>query len=75
MHEESTEEEEMRRQEGLKAMNDMLKKMRSKGRMDAENRWWVAEMQAADCEKVWLHPGEEETMQKSMFGKKMKKGG
>ena len=26
--------------------------------------WWVAELPAADCEKAWLHPGEEETMQK-----------
>ena len=25
---------------------------------------WVAELFAADCEKTWLHPGEEETMQK-----------
>ena len=27
----------------------------SKGRMDAENRWWVAELLAADCEKALLH--------------------
>ena len=26
-------------------------------------RWWVAELLAADCEKAWLNPGEEETMQ------------
>ena len=31
--------------------------------MDAENRWWVAELLAADCVKAWLHPEEEETMQ------------
>ena len=29
----------------------MKRKIRSKGRMDAENRWWVAELLAADCEK------------------------
>ena len=31
--------------------------------MDAENRWWVAELLVADCEKAWLHPEEEETVQ------------
>ena len=41
-------------------MNDMTRKIRSKGRMDAENRWWVADLLAADCEKAWLHPEEEE---------------
>ena len=25
--------------------------LRSKGRMDAENKWWVTELLAADCEK------------------------
>ena len=33
-------------------------------RMDADNRWWVAELLAADCEKAWLHDGWEDTMQK-----------
>ena len=28
-------------------MNDMTRKIRSKGRMDAENRWWVADLLAA----------------------------
>ena len=37
---------------------------RSKGRMDAENRWWVTELLAADCEKAWIHPGWVDTMQK-----------
>ena len=48
----------------MKVMKDMTKKIRSRGRMDAESRWWVAELLAADCEKGWLHPEEEETMQK-----------
>ena len=48
----------------MKVVKDMTKKIRSKERMDAENRWWVAELLAADCEKAWLHPEEEETMQK-----------
>ena len=39
MHEDSTEKEEMRRQQRMKVMKDMTKKIRSKGRMDAENRW------------------------------------
>ena len=29
--------------------------------MDAENRLWVTELLAADSEKAWLHPEEEET--------------
>ena len=45
-------------------IKDLTKKIRSKGRMDAESRWWVTELLAADCEKAWIHPGWEETMQK-----------
>ena len=53
MHENSTEEEEMKRQQRTKVMKDTTKKIRSKGRMDAENRWWrVAELLAADCKKA-----------------------
>ena len=48
-------------EEALKKQEE--KKIRSK-ELDAENRWWVAELLAADCEKAWLHPGEEETMRK-----------
>ena len=45
-------------------MMDLTKKIGSKGRMDAKNRWWVTELLAADCEKAWIHPGWEDTMQK-----------
>ena len=38
--EELTEEEEMKQQR-MMIMKDLMKKTRSKGRMDAENRWWV----------------------------------
>ena len=41
----------------------MRKKIRSKGRMDAESRWWVSELLAADCEKAWIHTGWEDTLQ------------
>ena len=64
MHEDLTEEEEMKRQRKMKIMKDLTMKIRSRGRMYAANRCWVAELLAADCEKAWLHPGEEETMQK-----------
>ena len=57
------EREEMKRQERMKVMKDMTKKIRSKERMDAENRWCVAELLAADCEKVWLYLGGEEIIQ------------
>ena len=59
MYKDSTEGEEMKRQPRMKVMKVMTKKI--KRRMDAEYRWLVA---AADCEKAWLHPGEEESMQK-----------
>ena len=62
--EESAEEEEMKQQQRMKIMKDLTQKIRSKGRMDAESRWWVAELLAADCEKAWIHPGWEDTMQK-----------
>ena len=64
MHEDSTEEEEMRRQRRMMVMKDMTKKIRPEGSMDAANRWWVAELLAADCKKAWIHPEEEETFQK-----------
>ena len=46
--EESTEEEEMKQQQRMVIMKDLIKKIRSKERMDAESRWWVSEMLAAD---------------------------
>ena len=48
----------------MKIMKDLMKKIRSKGRMDAESRWWVCELLAADCGKAWMHPGWEDMMQK-----------
>ena len=32
--------------------------------MDAESRWWVSELLAADCEKAWIHAGLEDILQK-----------
>ena len=61
---ESTEEEEMLQQERMVIMRDLIKKIRSKGRVDAKNRWWVTELLAADDEKAWIHTGWEDTMQK-----------
>ena len=63
-HEDSIEEEEMKRHQRMKVMKDMTRKIRSKGRMDALNRWWVAELLAKDCEKAWTHTGWEDTMRK-----------
>ena len=62
--EESAEEGEMKQQQRMKIVKDSRKKIRSKGRMDAESRWWVTELLAADCEKAWMHPGWKDTMQK-----------
>ena len=55
--EEQTEEEEMKQQRRMAIMKDLIKKIRSKGRMDAKNRWWVGELLVADCEKAWIHTG------------------
>ena len=62
MQEGQTEKGEMRQQQRLKVMEEMTKKIRSKGRMDANNSWWVSELLAADCARAWLHPGWEDFM-------------
>ena len=49
--EELTEEEEMKQQQRMVIMKDLIRKIRSKGRVDAETRRWVAELLAADCER------------------------
>ena len=54
----------MKQQQRMKVPKDLTKEIRSKGRKDAENRWWVAELLTVDCEKAWIHPGWEDTMQK-----------
>ena len=64
MQEELTEEEEMKPQQRITIMKDLIKIIRSKGSMDAKNRWWVSELLAKDCEKAWNHTGWEDTMQK-----------
>ena len=53
----STEVEEMKEQQRMKIMQELTRKIRSKGRMDAESRWWVTELLAANCEKAWVHTG------------------
>ena len=45
-------------------MKDLIRKIRSKGRMDAKNGWWFAEILATNCEKAWTHAGWEDVMQK-----------
>ena len=62
--EELTEEEEMKQQQRMAVMKDLIKKIRSKGRMDAKNRWWVSELLAKDCEKTLIRTGWEDAMQK-----------
>ena len=64
MHEGTTEEEEMKRHQRVKVMKIMTKKIRTKGRMDADSSWWVGELLVADCEKARLRAGWEHTMPK-----------
>ena len=54
----------MKQQQRMVIMKDLVRKIRSKGRMDAENRWWVSELLAADCETAWIHAECQDTMQK-----------
>ena len=46
--EELTEEEEMKQQERMAIMKGLIKKIRSRERLDAKNRWCVSELLAAD---------------------------
>ena len=62
MHEDSAEEEKVKRQQRMDILKDMTKKIRPKGRLDADSRWLVTELLAADCEKAWLNLVEEETI-------------
>ena len=55
--EESTEGEETKQQQRRKIMTDLTRKIRSEGRMDAESRWRVSDLLAADCEKALIHSG------------------
>ena len=45
--------EEMKQQQRMAVMRDLIKKIRSKGRMDAKSRWWVSELLAKDW-KAWI---------------------
>ena len=53
----SHKENEMKQQQRMKVMKDLSKRIRSTCRVNAENRWWVTELLAADCEKAWIHSG------------------
>ena len=46
----------------MKVMKDMTRKIRAKGRVVANNLWWVSELLATVCEKAWLHPGWEDIL-------------
>ena len=55
----------MKQQQRMTTMKDLTKKIRSKGRMDDKSRCRVSELLVAeDCEKAWIHPGWEDTMQR-----------
>ena len=51
----------MKQQQRMTIMKDLIKKIGSKGRIDAQNRWWVSELLAKDCEEAWIHTGWEDT--------------
>ena len=72
IHEDATEGGEMKRQQRMKVMEDMTKKVRSNGRMDADKRWSVAELLAVDCEKRGSIQERKKPCKNGMFGWKMK---
>ena len=47
----------------MTTMKDLMKKIRSKGRMDAASRWWVSELLVSDSEKARTHAGWEDVKQ------------
>ena len=60
-----TEGEEMKRQQRMMIhVGYDERKIRSRARVDDCTGRWVTEYLEADCEKAWLHPGNEEFMQK-----------
>ena len=68
MQEGQTEEEEIRQQQRMKVMKEMTSTIKIKGRMDANKSWWSSDLLAADCEKVWLPAGWEDTTENGMIG-------
>ena len=54
----------MKQQQRMAIMKYLINKIRSKGRMDAKNRWWVSKLLAEDFEKAWTHTRCEDTMHK-----------
>ena len=65
-------DEGIKQQQSVKFMEDMMRKIKAKGRMDANNSWWVSEMLAVDCKKAWLHQ-EWEGSQAALWKKTQKK--
>ena len=59
-----TEEEGIKQQKRMKIVTDMIRRIKAKGSMDANNSWWVSELLAAACKKkAWLHHEWEDTLQ------------
>ena len=65
----------MKQQQRMVIMKHLIRNIRSKERMDAKNRWWVAEVLAADSETAWIHTGWEDTMQKCYHAQMVRMAG
>ena len=46
-------EEEMRQQQRTKTMTYMIRRIKARGRMDANTSWSVSELLFVDCNKTW----------------------
>ena len=62
MQESQTEKDEMTQQQRMKVMTDMTKKNRIKRQNGREQKLVGQRAAAADCQKAWLHPGQEDAV-------------
>ena len=46
----------------MEVMKRMIERIRAKGRISSQVRWWVSEWIAEDCDSTWLNPEGEEVM-------------
>ena len=45
-------------------MKDLMKKNQIERKDGCQNRWWVSELLAKDCEEAWIHAGWEDEKKK-----------
>ena len=64
MQESRTGKDEMKQQQRMKIMAEMIRNIKAEGRMDANSSWWVSDRSASVCGEAWLNQEWKETMQR-----------